>query len=90
MLIFLNLFIDVATIQNLCQILLFLGCVDAGAATALFNLRKGRSLLIYVGGEKEQLMTRPYEQKIYVKARKGFIKLALEFGTPLVPMVGKL
>lgn len=40
-----------------------------------------------IGGEKEQLMTKPNEQKIYIKHRKGFIKLALQFGAHLVPMV---
>eukprot|EP00602_Paraphysomonas_sp_CaronLab_P004684 CAMPEP_0185018216 /NCGR_PEP_ID=MMETSP1103-20130426/1012_1 /TAXON_ID=36769 /ORGANISM="Paraphysomonas bandaiensis, Strain Caron Lab Isolate" /LENGTH=202 /DNA_ID=CAMNT_0027547947 /DNA_START=142 /DNA_END=750 /DNA_ORIENTATION=- len=68
------------------EILLFLGCVDADSKTAKYNLSKGRSLLIYIGGEKEQLMTTPGEQKIYVKNRKGFIKLALQYGAHLVPM----
>jgi hypothetical protein len=69
------------------QVLLFLGCVDASSATARYNLKKGRSLYIYIGGEKEQLMTSPGESKIYVKNRKGFVKLALAHGTHLVPMV---
>lgn len=69
------------------QILLWLGCVDASSKTAHYNLRKGRSILIFVGGEKEQLLTTPGEHTIYLSGRKGFIKLALEYGTPLVPMV---
>ena len=68
------------------EILLLLGNVDAGAKTAAFNLKKNRSLLIFVGGEKEQLLTREYEAKVYLRERYGFIKLAMEFGTPLVPM----
>ena len=66
---------------------MWLGCVDAGSATAHYNLKKGRSILIFVGGEKEQLMTTPKEHKIYLNNRKGFIKLAIEYGTPLIPMV---
>lgn len=62
--------------------LLALGCVDASAATAKHNLNKGRSILIYIGGEKEQLMTSPGQQRIYLKHRKGFIKLALQYGKP--------
>ncbi len=61
--------------------------MDASAATAKYNLGKGRSVLIYVGGEKEQLMSKPHEHKIYLKSRKGFIKLALLHGAHLVPMV---
>ena len=68
------------------EMLLWLGCVDAGSKTAHHNLKRGRSILIFVGGEKEQLMTTPGEHKIYLHSRKGFVKLALEYGTPLVPM----
>jgi hypothetical protein len=77
----------VSILVTLLQILLFLGCVDASSSTAKYNLKKGRSLFIYIGGEKEQLMTTPSESKIYLKNRKGFVKLALTYGTPLVPMV---
>lgn len=69
------------------QLLLFLGCVDAGAKTASYNLKKNRSIFIYIGGEKEQLMTAYGEQKIYVNNRKGFVKLALQYGAHIVPMV---
>jgi 1-acyl-sn-glycerol-3-phosphate acyltransferase len=68
------------------EVLLWLGCVDASSATAHHNLRRGRSLLIFVGGEKEQLMTSPGRHQVYVSGRKGFIKLAIEYGVPVVPM----
>lgn len=68
------------------ELMLFLGCVDARAATAHLNMRKGRSLLIFIGGEKEQLMTQPGSHKIYLKDRKGFVKLAIQYGFHLVPM----
>jgi hypothetical protein len=38
------------------------------------------------GGEKEQLMTKPNQHKIFLRTRKGFVKLALQYGTDLVPM----
>lgn len=69
------------------QFLLYLGCVDAGASTANYNLQRGTSLFVYVGGEKEQLMTENGKHKIYLKSRKGFVKLALKHGAGLVPMV---
>jgi 1-acyl-sn-glycerol-3-phosphate acyltransferase len=68
------------------EILLWLGCVDAGTRTAHHNLKCGRSILIFVGGEKEQLMTTPGVHQIFLNNRKGFVKLALEYGSPLVPM----
>jgi len=46
--------------------------------------------LIFVGGEKEQLMTKPGSHKIYLLSRKGFVKLALQYGCDLVPMVSCL
>ena len=73
-------------IPGLRELCLFLGCVDASASTAVYNISKGRSIFIYVGGEKEQLMTEPWKHKIYLSSRKGFIKLALQHGIPLVPM----
>ena len=34
------------------QMIMFWGCVDASASTAKYNLKRGRSLLIFIGGEK--------------------------------------
>jgi len=68
------------------ELLLLLGNVDAGKSTAHHNLKKRRSLLIFVGGEAEQLLTKERENKVFLARRLGFIKLALLHGTPLVPM----
>lgn len=70
-------------LRDLC---ILLGCVDASKKTAVYNLKKGRSILIFVGGEKEQLMTKANDHKIYLKNRKGFVKLALEYNCKLVPL----
>ncbi len=35
--------------------------------------------------QKEQLLTKPGEHKIYIQSRKGFVKLALQHGASLVP-----
>jgi hypothetical protein len=72
------------------KILLFLGCVDASSSTCHYNLKRGRSILVFIGGEKEQLLTKPGNHKIFLKSRKGFVKLALEYGVDLVPMVRKI
>jgi 2-acylglycerol O-acyltransferase 2 len=67
--------------------LIWLGCVDASPFTAHYNLKKGNSIFIYVGGEKEQLMSESGCHRIYLKERKGFVKLALQYGAELIPMV---
>ena len=68
------------------EILLWLGNVDASSTTAKIHLNKKRSLLIFVGGEKEQLMTQPGMHRVFCKNRLGFVKLALTYGAPLVPL----
>ena len=68
------------------ELLLWLGNVDAGASTAQYNLKKQRSLLIFVGGEAEQLMTTRSSHQVFLAKRKGFIKLAIQYGVPLVPV----
>mmetsp|Transcript_37729 Transcript_37729/g.106615 ORF Transcript_37729/g.106615 Transcript_37729/m.106615 type:complete len:165 (-) Transcript_37729:93-587(-) len=63
-----------------------MGCVDAGRKTARRVLDKGWSLYILPGGEMEQMLTKEGEHHVFVSKRKGFIKLALEYGVDLVPV----
>ncbi|EKU21865.1 diacylglycerol acyltransferase 2 [Nannochloropsis gaditana CCMP526] len=67
------------------EVLLWVGCVDAGAATANAILERGFSSLIYVGGEKEQILTERGRDLVVVLPRKGFCKLALRYDCPIVP-----
>ncbi|XP_070495421.1 2-acylglycerol O-acyltransferase 1-like [Chironomus tepperi] len=41
---------------------------------------------LLVGGAKESMMTKPFSYKIYIKNRKGFIKLAIQSGASIVPV----
>ena len=41
-----------------------------------------------VGGAPEALLAEPGKPEIILNARKGFIKLALQLGTDLVPVFG--
>lgn len=41
---------------------------------------------MYPGGQKEQLLTKYGENRLYLSGRKGFVKLALEEGAHLVPV----
>lgn len=70
------------------EFLLWLGCVDASAVTANAVLASGRSLLIYTGGEAEQLLTRPYPapHELVLGRRQGFVRLAVSHGASLVPV----
>jgi 2-acylglycerol O-acyltransferase 2 len=74
------------TIPIFKDILIWLGCVDASPITAHYNMKKGNSIFIYVGGEKEQLMSESGLHRIYLLERKGFVKLALQYGADLIPM----
>ena len=68
------------------DLLLALGCVDASAVTCHRILKGGLSLQLYVGGEREQMLTGTQSQPIVVaKERRGFIRLALQYGLPIIP-----
>ncbi|TMW40942.1 hypothetical protein DOY81_013978, partial [Sarcophaga bullata] len=43
------------------------------------------AVVIVIGGVKETLDTKPGVHSIYILKRKGFIKLAIETGCPIVP-----
>ncbi len=45
------------------------------------------SVSIVLGGAKEMIATEDDTYKLYIKNRKGIFKIALETGTPLVPII---
>ena len=61
-------------------------CVDASKHVARRVLRLGKSVLVYPGGEREQIATVRGVERLYLSRRKGFVKIALEVGAPLVPV----
>ena len=67
------------------QACLATSCVDASRKTAEHNLKKGRSLLILPGGEDEQIATIYGKERVFLRKRMGFIKLAIRFGVPVTP-----
>ncbi|KAL3701049.1 hypothetical protein R1sor_019071 [Riccia sorocarpa] len=68
-------------------ILSLAGTVDATRSTIVSKLRQGNHIGILIGGVKEVLMgTEEHVDRIYLKKRKGFIKIALEEGAGVVPV----
>lgn len=66
----------------------FGGCGDASAGCIRKSLKAGpgESVLLVVGGAEESLMSAPGKNELTLTKRKGFVKLALEAGAPLVPV----
>jgi len=67
------------------EMALWASYIDADRKTAERALRKGHSLLVVPGGEAEQMRTKYKEERVYLKKRKGFVKLAIKHGVKLVP-----
>jgi len=68
------------------EVSLWTGCIDASRKCAEKALSQQKSLLICPGGEAEQIMTTYGREKVYLSNRKGFIKLAMRTGVPVVPI----
>ncbi|KFQ36855.1 PREDICTED: 2-acylglycerol O-acyltransferase 2 [Merops nubicus] len=65
------------------------GLVPSDKESASYVLQKpegGNVLTIIVGGAQEALDARPGSYTLLLKNRKGFIRLAIQHGTPLVPV----
>jgi 2-acylglycerol O-acyltransferase 1 len=48
----------------------------------------GNGIIISVGGHREAKRARPSSMDVVVKIRKGFIRLAVETGADIVPVIG--
>ncbi|NEQ47197.1 MAG: acyltransferase family protein [Leptolyngbya sp. SIOISBB] len=64
-----------------------LGALRAEPRMALAALESGASLVIYPGGAKD--VFRPYtlRHQIFLNGRRGFVRLALEYKLPIMPMI---
>lgn len=71
------------------EISLWLGAVDAGAKTAAKVLASGLSMMVYPGGVKEIFRTdaRSKDTVLDLNNAMGFVRMAMEVGAPLVPVV---
>ncbi|MBV8884028.1 MAG: acyltransferase family protein [Chroococcidiopsidaceae cyanobacterium CP_BM_RX_35] len=69
------------------QLTVQLGAIRAHPKMAIAALQRGAAVLVYPGGAED--LWRPHHQrhKIHFVGRKGFIKLALTQGVPIVPAI---
>jgi 1-acyl-sn-glycerol-3-phosphate acyltransferase len=63
------------------------GTVPASPDNMRAALAKGAALLVYPGGDHETYRPTWEQDQIDFAGRKGFIKLSLELGAPIVPVV---
>lgn len=65
------------------------GLISASKASMKKTLKKkgvAGTIVLYVGGLAELFLTSETEERLYLKKRKGFIKLALSEGVDIVPV----
>ena len=65
---------------------LWTGCVDARRSVAESLLDSGRSVIVLPGGMAEQIRTTRGKEIVYMQKRKGFLKLSMRKGVPVVPV----
>jgi 1-acyl-sn-glycerol-3-phosphate acyltransferase len=63
-----------------------LGCIDADKSTCNRALKDGMSLYLLPGGLQEQTLSVNDKETVFLKKRKGFVKLAIEHQATLVPI----
>mmetsp|Transcript_15331 Transcript_15331/g.24978 ORF Transcript_15331/g.24978 Transcript_15331/m.24978 type:complete len:322 (-) Transcript_15331:323-1288(-) len=68
------------------EISLYTHCIDAGKASATKAMKAGHSIIVVPGGEQEQMLTRFQEEIVYLRKRKGFVRLAMENNAKIVPV----
>jgi len=67
--------------------ILSLGFITSDSKSIVTNLKKDHSVMIVIGGAAEALNAHPgSETELVLKKRKGFVRLALQTGSHLVPV----
>ncbi|HAX85919.1 MAG TPA: glycerol acyltransferase [Cyanobacteria bacterium UBA11370] len=72
---------------QLAQLAAKTGAVIAHPKMAIAAFRKGASVLVYPGGAQDVFRPHHLRHKIHFAGRKGFIKLALREGVPIIPVI---
>jgi len=64
-----------------------IGTLRAKPGNARAALDSGHHVLVYPGGDQDAFRTFQERKKIVLAGRKGFVRLAMEAGVPIVPLV---
>ena len=70
------------------ELFLAQGYRDARLSVCQKILKSGASIYIVTGGEAESLATINGRDRVVLGDRKGFVRLALSYGCPLIPVFG--
>ncbi|MGD1919151.1 MAG: lysophospholipid acyltransferase family protein [Pleurocapsa sp.] len=63
------------------------GAIEAHPKMAIAALQENASILVYPGGAEDVFRPHSQRYKINFAGRKGFIKLALKYKTPIIPII---
>lgn len=63
------------------------GAIEAHPKMAIAALQENASVLVYPGGAEDVFRPHSQRYKINLAGRKGFIKLALKYETPIIPII---
>lgn len=64
----------------------WIGSIPADRASIAAALRRGDSVCVFPGGISEMVRTDGASERLVLRGRKGVVQLALEHGTPIVPV----
>ena len=72
------------------DLILCIGVGDSNANSIRYRINQGppgTSMVIAVGGQREFRLMKPGHMDLVIKSRKGFVKIALQTGASLVPIL---
>jgi hypothetical protein len=75
----------VAKVPLLKHIVGVFGLCDASSRSLRKTLQK-KSVVLYIGGIAELFLSSENQERLFIKKRKGFIKMALRTGAEIVPI----